>query len=576
MGNKAGQKRKKAENSKKHFKKSKTGPGHHLPKGTNVTRAEVKVAKIVIPKQIESIQSDSVSGVKVVAVTKRKLTLLDLINKLKNFSQSVKLEALDGLKELLTGRFGGNLIQDHLGLLINNLIPLCADNERKLRKACLEILQALLSNVKCDKLEPLYPLLSAHLSCCLTNIQPSIQRDALPLLDTLVLTAPAFISANFARILPDCLLQISSNTASAANKKSLSVGLSSQLTDKISSLQWRTDVLTRVNNILGCVCAHKTKSTLQHSNITCVQFNEAGLFAGLYNDDKEAKHLSKSDLFKKDSKDPFVDITNRILPLIIDSWIEATGKDDKKTDARTSFLTNEVYALFCSITGILDKLMVYCEMFDDSHIIETIKSTYLNKLESRLFLNLPYSSNNGKCEKENLELCHLILSIYNFDHISDPMFKKVVNILESCKTQGSEELRVFKQIIDKAVVKQDLSERNKVVLKHLVQRSVSYKVGSESWTQCIKLLGKQAETIQIDFITSWVSSLPEQLVATKLSDQSSVLLQVILNLSQTNNAALIEAYNEKYQIIKDWASEVCTESETSKLISFIHKNLNEN
>lgn len=56
-------------------------------------------------------------------------------------------------------------------------------------------------------LEPLYPLMTAHLSCCLTNIQPAIQRDALPLIDTLVNTAPAFIAANFGRILPDCVRQ---------------------------------------------------------------------------------------------------------------------------------------------------------------------------------------------------------------------------------------------------------------------------------------------------------------------------------------------------------------------------------
>jgi len=569
MGNKAGQKRKKAENSKKHLKKSKTGPGNHLPKGTNVTRAEVKVAKIVIPRQIEAAKSDSVSGLQVVAVTKRKLTLHDLLNKLKNFSHSVKLEALDGLKELLTGEFGGNLIHEHLGVLIKTLIPLCAHNERKLRKTCLELLQAVLSNVKCGKLEPLYPLISAHLSCCLTNIEANIQRDALPLLDTLVVTAPAFVYANFARILPDCLLQISSNYSSSEKK---SLCLSNKFTDKISSLQWRTDVLTRVNKILECVCAQK-KYTIQPTNFTFLQFNKAGLFAGLYNNDTEVKHLSKNDLSKKETKDPFLDIMDRVLPLIIHSWIEATGTDDKKTDGRTSFLTNEVHALFCSITGILDKLMVYSEMFHDDQIIEIIKSRYLKEIESRLFSNIPYSSNNGKCDKENLELCHLILSIYKIDDISDQMFSKIVHILESCRVQEPEEMKVFKKIIDNSVVKQQSSERNKVVLKLLVRRSVAFKSGSLAWYQCIKLLGKQAETTQLHFINSWVTSLPDQLVATKVSEQSYQLLHVILKLAQTNNAAIIDAWNKKYPFIKDWASEVCAESKTIKLISFIHKNV---
>ena len=76
-------------------------------------------------------------------------------------------------------------------------------------------------------------------------------------------------------------------------------------------MQWRTDVLTRVNNILECVCAQKKENTIQPTNFTFLQFNKAGLFAGLYNNDTEVKHLSKNDLLKKETKDPFLDIMNR-------------------------------------------------------------------------------------------------------------------------------------------------------------------------------------------------------------------------------------------------------------------------
>ena len=65
---------------------------------------------------------------------------------------------------------------------------------------------------------------------------------------------------------------------------------------------------------------------------------------------------------------------------------------------------------------------------------------------------------------------------------------------------GPEEMKVFKKIIDNSVVKQQSSERNKVVLKLLVRRSVAFKSGSLAWYQCIKLLGKQAETTQLHFI----------------------------------------------------------------------------
>ncbi len=100
MGKKS--KSKRAEKTKTKLKK--TGPGLHLPKGTNVTKAEVKVAKIGIPKQFSG--AAAAKGVKdsdAAAVTRKNLSLADLLAKLAHFSSSVKAQSLEGLKELLTG-----------------------------------------------------------------------------------------------------------------------------------------------------------------------------------------------------------------------------------------------------------------------------------------------------------------------------------------------------------------------------------------------------------------------------------------------------------------------------------------
>jgi hypothetical protein len=51
-------KKQKAEKAKIKLKKGKTAPGKFLPKGTNVTKTEFKVGKIVIPKQLQ--QADQV------------------------------------------------------------------------------------------------------------------------------------------------------------------------------------------------------------------------------------------------------------------------------------------------------------------------------------------------------------------------------------------------------------------------------------------------------------------------------------------------------------------------------------
>ena len=126
--------------------------------------------------------------------------------------------------------------------------------------------------VEPGKLEPLYPLITAHLSCCLTNIQPAIQRDALPIIDTLANTSPTFIAANFGRILPDCMRQIA---AEKTVDEAQSFGVSSQVTDKISSLEWRTSVLSRVEKILQCVCTKGDNTNMpEQQRQTLYEFEE--------------------------------------------------------------------------------------------------------------------------------------------------------------------------------------------------------------------------------------------------------------------------------------------------------------
>ena len=138
---KAGQKRKKVEKTKVQFKKAKTAPGSFLPKGTNVTKTELKVGKIVIAQQTASV--NLADG----PVTKKKLGLKELVNKLSHFSQSVRFDSLEGLKELVTGAGGGDLVSENLSLLVTKLAPLTSDRERRVRRTASSLIQAILSQV---------------------------------------------------------------------------------------------------------------------------------------------------------------------------------------------------------------------------------------------------------------------------------------------------------------------------------------------------------------------------------------------------------------------------------------------
>ena len=57
------------------------------------------------------------------------------------------MESLEGVKELVVGKYGGNLVQENLALLVARLAPLTADRERKVRRTASEILQAILMQV---------------------------------------------------------------------------------------------------------------------------------------------------------------------------------------------------------------------------------------------------------------------------------------------------------------------------------------------------------------------------------------------------------------------------------------------
>lgn len=105
----------KSEKSKTKLKAKKD-----LPKGTNVTKTNFKVKKIVIKEQLKKhVESEWLST--------RKLNVTELLSRLKHFNIHTKKEALDGLKELINSH--PEVLELTLGQLINGVTPLILDIE---------------------------------------------------------------------------------------------------------------------------------------------------------------------------------------------------------------------------------------------------------------------------------------------------------------------------------------------------------------------------------------------------------------------------------------------------------------
>jgi len=556
MVKKAGQKRKKEEKSKTQLKRPKTGPGVHLPKGTNVTKTEFKVGKIVIPKQLDQTTETG-------PLTKRKLGLKDLLGKLTHYSQSVRQESLEGLKELVTGQYGGNLVQENLSLMVNRLAPLTSDRERKVRRTAFSILQAILSQVEERKLEPLFSVLTAHLSCCLTHIEPAIQQDGLNLIDSLVSAVPAFIAANFSKILPDCLEQISTRKSDEKAK----VGVSSNVSEKITALQWRVDVLQRVDKVLDAIINDINSKQVGQEEKNCIQLTfKENMFCNLY--PEKPGNFAFSDLVSRTGDDAMLGIIDRILPLIIESWVEATTDGKKR---RISFVSNEVFPLLDTVAMILDKLVTYANLVGDTAdgnlMMNHLREKYFSDLYSRLLSNLPYSNSSGKCNAQNILLCRVTVNLA--DELDECMLDNILAMVSSKSTSSAERLKVLTSLLEKNL---DVSKRQSAVdlLKEMSRNS---ETSSQQIGEAVGILSKLAETEPE--LGSWLETLPD-LLLTGEDQQSDLILSTMLKFAQRRNKSLEKSLKEKLPSLLDWEEakrKEDTSSSCNSLLSFIKQNI---
>jgi len=554
MAKKSGQKRKKEEKAKTQLKKQKTGPGNFLPKGTNVTKTEFKVGKITIPKQLEKVADEG-------PVTKKKLGLKEVLIKLGHFSQSVRFESLEGVKELVSGESGGNLVDENLSMLVTRLAPLTSDRDGKVRKSAFAILQAILSKANERKLEPLFPVLTAHVSCCLTHIEPSIQQDGLHLIDSLVDSAPTFIAANYARILPDCLEQISAKRGGDGTK----VGVSAKVSEKIGSLQLRTQVLSRVDKVLGAVLGSQIEesSTGKTSKCSDSEFSD-NLVCPIY--PQSETHLGLADLTRKSGEDPMVSIVNHVLPLILESWIEATSEGKSQ---RVSFLQNEVFALLENLSQILDKLITYSQRgqsrYEEHPVLSCMKSKYYSELQSRVIRNLPYSSSNGKCFAQNALLCNVAISLD--DNLESDTLEKIMSVVGSSSVQSDQRLKVLGKLL-----RRDVSQGSKeFAVNTLIEMTQDKTLTLSQRMNVVKLLSSLAEC-DTD-LGRWMETLPSYLLTCATADSIEVclLLETMLKFAKQRNQNLKLAFMKHYSALRDWSLNCASDERIPTLLSFISR-----
>jgi len=545
----SGRKRKKEEKAKTQLKKPKTAPGKHLPKGTNETKTQFKVAKIVVPGQKGEASSQGSAGG---PVTNKKLTLKDVLGKISHFSNAVRTDGLEGLKELLTGPSAGALVSSNLSSILGALMPVVQDRERKMRKLATACISEVMGHTPASSLAPLHSLLSAHLCCALTHIDPRIQQDALNTLDCLLKQAPSFIKDTAALLLPNCLDQISAKKqAQGSSEKKSSSGphVAANLSETMSSLQWRLNVLSRIEKILEIV----TPTSLQavQSSLDPVEFTPGASFSIFAS---SPPPLPLSSLSTSSTSSSLQQHLTAVLPLLLETWVEARAEEEKEVrrKSKSSTLTKEVAELLACETGILNKLL---RLMEDKVLSKAVDK-FGSDLETHFLNPLPYS-----CPTSPLAETNVLLSVVAINLGKILSSEVLVGILKSKAPSGSRLALVKGLMRGHEKIEQKVEEACVATLME-----VHAGRGCEG-DEAAKLLVEECLKGKAELVVDWVRGLPAQLVACLGNNKEEeekggqmdrgkealALADSCLTLAKASNAELAPVFLARLSDIKEIA-----------------------
>merc|ERR1711892_157024 len=389
--------------------------------------------------------------------------------------------------------------------------------ERKLRRLAISLLPLLLSPVPSSLLSPLHSLLLAHLCCSPTHIDPRIQQDGLTMLDTLLDKAPGFVKTNYNTVLPNCLDQIS-------NKKVGEKGpsVAANMTESRTALQWRVLVLTRVDRVLNTVvrdrAESRTPSTLHGS--TTLSFSP-GLFCPL----------------------------NNFSP---PSWLSMSSLSNKTS---TSSMVTNLKLLVLALDNI--------DGGDRETVLKLVEQKYMKDIKQHFLSHLPYTSKGKSSDQANAILCCISLAITSA--MDDGMQEVVVSVATSKNTEPATRLRLARSLL----LREELTveQRDKVVLAMV--KIAEVEVGKEK-NEILNLLRNQAMQWPQAGVSSWVESLPNQLLLQKEVEQMELILDTCLELAKTCNRTIATQFLAKWKDLLVFLDSPMFESCKPSLVQKLH------
>ncbi|CAF0981217.1 unnamed protein product [Brachionus calyciflorus] len=362
------------------FQKVKFKVGKKLPKNLNETRATFKAKTLILKQQFQEKKGP---------VSHRNLSWKELLAHLGHLNQSVKLDALNSLKEMILQN--DDLIRLEFANLLENLCPLFSDREYKVRENSIGLFKTLIllpifkenSN---QLLKPFFNLITVYLSCAMTHISDNIQYSSLKLLDILIEHIPELVKKSAYSIFDNFIEQISKASVKNDSKRVLKND-----PYKLTSTQtWRHNVLNRLQKILLIISKDYKEIDLSKHQVNILKTNNWILNTYRHDSERLALPISKKLTNKKDitDLDEFYEHYLKIVaPLLIECWIESKPENKNSIDNSESLgIMHLVLNIFNIMIDNLD-----LSIKDLNKFIKVPKSMNVESFFEGLFLaDFPY------------------------------------------------------------------------------------------------------------------------------------------------------------------------------------------
>ncbi|XP_014259830.1 uncharacterized protein LOC106672707 [Cimex lectularius] len=549
------------ERAKVKLKKSKEAKTI-LPKGQNLTDTNFKVKKIVIKDQIKIHDSSEL-------LFRNKLSVKELISRLRHHNASIKVEALEGLKHLVTMMPAEKFDMEFMALT-EAIMKLVLSESSDVRKGANKLLGLVFSKLGISNRMTVYHMINSYLICGLTHIDKNIREDSLQFLDT-CLKFGSELFANYAFQVIFIFLDLVSERSE--DSRTLLLNLDSRKGSKV----WRAKVLQRILMLLSVLLKHhkdynntcEKLSMKVHRSITVKDIKSSWipLFTpiNLHFDSPLLGNMLNKNVNQDVSVEELYDA---IIPVIFQMFVEICPPSSicKSKNDLTS-VSNEDAIFLRTITQIFDTLWTMCERNDLSgQQNKDLKLKYgsllvKNLIEGRFpyYINMNQARNPNSQFLENAELScfsqNLLLAKHTFFFGNLQHWDLVIPYLKTLFRNNDKltqnDLASFSTCVENICRQKDCSE-----LKFFLSKTVTTAIqGKDPFSPyCFKILCSLALDPSLVFIhkdenfITWLETLPDKLTKKKVT---SFQVETICKIAVRNFEAFTLSLSGLIEVILD-------------------------